>query len=273
MSFLDRFRPRKSEREIFDLQCLKALRKVFPAAKVDLEQDSQIRVDLPGREGQTIFTDNAWQIWRSENDQSTREKEFSRWIQGVASFETALLSPISKEAIVPQVKDELYFSQITERFGKPPDVVREHLVADLWIVYAIDSPKAITTMKPDQLREVGVQQNELRELAKANLKRILPPVERHGDGSSYFMLTAGGDYVASLLLYEEIWDQQNEDVDGSIIAVVPSRDVILFTGSGNQHGLEEMRNSVKRIHETGAYLVSDTLLKRTGLDWTPFIQA
>ena len=66
------------------------------------------------------------------------------------------------------------------------------------------------------------------------------------------MLSAGGDYVASLLLLEEVWQECKSSVDGDVIAAVPTRDVLLFTGSSSHEGIVALRKSVDRLEQTGA---------------------
>ena len=47
------------------------------------------------------------------------------------------------------------------------------------------------------------------------------------------MLKAGGDYEASLLLFDDIWRDGQVKVDGDIVVAVPAKDVLLVTGSNN----------------------------------------
>jgi uncharacterized protein YtpQ (UPF0354 family) len=134
-------------------------------------------------------------------------------------------------------------------------VKAEHLVADLWIVYAEDSPQSLRYLPGD----ISTTLPELRQRAIRYLRSALPSVQRHGGGPCY-MLTAGGNFEASLLLLNEIWDQQAKQVKGELVAAAPSRDVVMFTGSDSPAGLAELRTAVHRIHSSGSYPVSETLL-------------
>ena len=95
------------------------------------------------------------------------------------------------------------------------------------------------------MSSAGVAEGELKGLAIANLRRILPEVQRHGDGP-WYLLTAGGDYVRSLLPFNEIWDQLADTVKGQIVATVPTRDVLLFTGAESAEGVQAIRQRVGR---------------------------
>lgn len=76
--------------------------------------------------------------------------------------------------------------------------------------------------------------------------------------------------VASLLLFDDIWVEFRESVDGDLIAAAPSRDVVMFTGSSSVDGIRAMRETVNRITDTGAYLVSSSMLRRVPGGWTVF---
>jgi uncharacterized protein YtpQ (UPF0354 family) len=256
-------------RKAFDETCLQKIRQQFPSATAIYDPaNHSIHVSLGGGES-TVYTGNLWRIIENPGEaQYEKEQAFGRWLEAVtASFSDKRC--LTAESIIPQIKDEVYFQQ-TGPDGLVVPCVREHLVGDLWIAYGIDSPSSITSLQPAELDELGIPHGQLRDLAISNLRRILPAVERHGDGSTYYMLTAGGDYTASLLLFDEVWEEQIPSVEGDIVAVVPSRDVLLFTGSENSNGLTEMLKAADRLTLTGSYLVSGTMLRRSNSRWYPF---
>jgi len=98
----------------------------------------------------------------------------------------------------------------------------------------------------------------------ANLRRVLPDIELH-EGPLVSMLTAGGTYEASLLLLEDLWAGDKPKVDGDYVVAVPSRDVLLITGSRNQEGLAKLRELAEEIATTGSYaLTSELFIRRNG---------
>src|SRR4029450_9414253 len=103
-----------------------------------------------------------------------------------------------------------------------PEHVYEDFSPDLIVVYAEDSPKNIRYLVPKDLELAKIDRAELRALACENLKRILPKIERHGTDGLY-MLTAGGDYEASLLLLDSIWSGGPNDVQGAGVVAVSER--------------------------------------------------
>src|SRR5215469_11730817 len=158
-----------------------------------------------------------------------------RYVDSVASVFQPHTVP-AKEDLVAIIKDSEYFD-VNPAKGQ---MVSDHLAGDIWVVYAVDLPTATQSLNESTLKEMKIDRAELRSLAISNLRRIMPPVQRYGDGPWYVML-AGSDYAASLLLLDEIWDEMKESVDGDIVAAVPARDIALFTGSSSKEGIQILR--------------------------------
>ena len=72
------------------------------------------------------------------------------------------------------------------------------------------------------------------------------------------MYTADGNYEASLLLFDDLWDGDIK-VDGDIVVAIPTRDVLLITGSKNEEGIARLREIVDQVTAEGTYTVSSTL--------------
>ena len=136
--------------------------------------------------------------------------------------------------------------------------VHEDLNADLVILYAEDSAKNIRYFSPEDLEKAKIEKHELRELACENLKRILPEIERHGE-NGLFMVTAGGDYEASLLLFDFIWDDMKKEVRGDVVVAIPTRDLLLVTGSQDTQGIEKMKQIVQKTAAEGSYRLTTQL--------------
>jgi uncharacterized protein YtpQ (UPF0354 family) len=69
---------------------------------------------------------------------------------------------------------------------------------------------------------------------------LLPkPTVTGNDG--VFMITVDGNYEASLLLVDSLWGSKKLNIEGDPVVAVPSRDVLVFTGSKNIPGLKKLR--------------------------------
>jgi uncharacterized protein YtpQ (UPF0354 family) len=97
-----------------------------------------------------------------------------------------------------------------------------------------------------------------------NLKRLLPKIEVHA-GPLVSMVTAGGNYEASLLLFDELWSNGPIRVEGDFVVAVPARDVLLVTGSRNLAGIAKLRElAVKMVRESSYHLTDQLFVYRQG---------
>lgn len=233
------------------------VREAHPEATLTSPAPNAVQAAANGRDPATFYLDNLWADLRGQ-DPAARVDAFQRYLRGfLTMLENPAKEEVRKDRIVPTIKDSEYFAIMKDTSA----LLREHLVGDLWILYAIDYPDTIKTLSASQRDKLGIQQEELRTLAIENLGNVMPEIQQHGDGPSY-LLTAGGDYVASILLLDGVWNQLENAVDGDIVAVVPSRDVLLFTGSRSKEGIEQIRARARAI--------SETLIRRSSGRWSVF---
>ena len=85
-----------------------------------------------------------------------------------------------------------------------------------------------------------------------------------------FALQGDPNYVPSVLLMDEIWKAQALAVKGDLIAVVPTRQSILFTGTRNKGALRRMRELAAKAAAEATYPISEILLRRYGGKWIAF---
>lgn len=242
-----------------------ALAAALPDAAITAEEPLHLAIKPAQGEPARAFLDNAYDEYSGSPD--AKSDVIARY---VASFaETANGSgPLNPQQIVPVIKDRAWSKEMrrsakTRGVDGPLEQVIEDLNDDLVIVYAEDTPQNIRYFGPKDLQEAGVQKDNLRALAIGNLRRILPPPEAV-NGPLFSMLNAGGDYVPSLLLFDEIWNRDKLGVQGEIVIAIPTRDVLLFTGSGNKEGVKKLREVAKKAHADGPYSLTDRLFVYRG---------
>jgi uncharacterized protein YtpQ (UPF0354 family) len=255
--------PKLTQEKLFSLYEA-ALKESFPMATINSYPPEKFEVSVPNRETFTIYMANLW-VRIKDAPTEDRVEIFEYHLRAMTGVLATKQPEPRKEDIVPMIKDDRYL----EFPGKKTSIVHEHLAGDIWIVYGLDSPDSIKSLMQESVEQLGLNPSDLRPLACDNLRRILPEIKLHGSGPSY-LLTAGGDYVASILLLDEVWAVLEERVDGDFVAAVPSRDVLLFTGSRSKEGLEYLRRKAREIEQTGDHVISQTLLRRTQGTWKVF---
>ena len=118
--------------------------------------------------------------------------------------------------------------------------------------------KTCAIVTPKDLEEAKIERKDLRTIACENLKRLLPKIERHGDRGSY-IITAGGNYEASLLVLDSIWTGGQMDVKGDIVVAIPTRDLLLVTGSEDREGIAKVKQMVTKTYAEGTYRLTPKL--------------
>jgi hypothetical protein len=140
-------------------------------------------------------------------------------------------------------------------------------VADMHIAFAFDRPSSMAFATVGMLKDAGANVDEkLIELAKEHLRERLPPVNVQR-GPASCMVTCGGNFEASVLLFDDLVDEIAKLFEGELIAIAPSRDVLMFTGSQVEAGLEEILEIARRVQEGGNYLLSSIPIVRRNGSW------
>ena len=249
-----------------------ALQKALPDTQVEIAEDLHLKVTPKGKGEHQLFLDNAYKMFeQNPEEKSAIIKEYiTAWLETI----TESKDEIDPTHIVPVIKDRPWLHEVQqallERGAKRPiEYVYDDLNAELVVLYAEDSPKNIRYLVPENLSSLKIERENLRALACQNLKAILPKIECRGDSGTY-MLTAGGNYEASLLLLDSIWAGKQIEVKGEFVVAIPSRDLLLVTGSEDKEGLLRLREIIKKNFESSSYRLTPKLFVYHEGKWLEF---
>ena len=217
------------------------------------------------------FLDNAWA--EAEKNAADRPEICRRYLATLMTLKTGQegkSAPPDTNSIVALVRDSSFLEQFG-RMGatKTNALVFEPLAADINVVYACDREGSIAYLTEGDRTALGLDLPALRQLALTNLQRLLPPLKLDGPGP-LFAVEADGNYESSLLLSDKLWNEQASAVRGDLVAAVPARDFLLFTGSSSPDGLTQLRQMVERIYANSPHVISKTLLVRRNGHWEKF---
>jgi uncharacterized protein YtpQ (UPF0354 family) len=237
----------------FTDEFIKGLKAAAPGATVTLQGPMEVHVrDTHGRE-YTARLDNAYASY--VRDPNLRRELLRRHVAaGLEGLRPD--APLDPSRVVPIIKDRKWLVEITR--GTDIKNVFDDFNEQLVIVYAEDTPATIRYLTPKILQESGFAKRQLRDLAVANLRQLLrEPEVRIGPLVS--LISVGGDYEASLLLFDNLWSSGQIKVDGEIVVAVPSRELLLFTGSRNAEGLAKLQELATQAVRESPYSLNDTL--------------
>ncbi len=239
------------------------LRAARPGLKVETIKDLQLKVTTAKGGDSTSFLDNAYNEYKQ--DPAHKADIIQKFVASGVGALDLMENPIDRSHIVPIIKDKPWLDEMKQAMiahgaKTPAENVYEDFCPGLVVVYAEDSPQSIRYLTPSHLTSLKLSRSELKALALENLQRLLPKVEQHGsEDVGVYMLTAGGNYEASLLLIDSIWKSGSLKVKGDIVVAIPSRDLLLVTGSQNPQGLENVRKAVANAIKTNSYRLTDKL--------------
>ncbi len=247
----------------FTIEFAEAIRASCPGCTVKVVRELELQVTAPQGDERTCSLDSPYGLYK-QNPRAMPELQ--------KSFLTALrtiLAPresIEPANIVPVIKARRWLEEGLRALSNSgakdsPEYIYDDFSGDLIVFYAEDLPGAMRFLLRKDLETAAVKEEGLRELACANLKRLLPKVELHGSDGSY-LIAAGGTYEASLLLLDSIWNRGQIDVRGDIVVAIPTRDLLLVTGSEDSEGITKIRETVRDAYDTGAYKLTPKLFVR-----------
>ena len=250
------------------------MRQSDPTLKVEILRDLELKVTRAGGGETSMFLHNAYETCK----QNPKYKDDILRKFVAAGAETISLSQtlprLDRTRIVPVIKDRPWLEEtrqaLISRGGKEMENVYDDLNPDLIILYGEDSPKNIRYFREKDLAEAEIDRAELKALACENLKRLLHSKIQRLGSNGLFILAAGGDYEASLLLIDSVWADLEKEVTGDIIAI-PTRDLLIVTGSHDQAGIERMKYIVADATAKGTYRLTTKLFVREAGKFNEFI--
>jgi uncharacterized protein YtpQ (UPF0354 family) len=154
----------------------------------------------------------------------------------------------------------------------PIDLPAEHspisrpLAADLIVLYAEDFPDRFEFISKHRMEQLELTPDELHRLALRNLPNRLPEIQLHGDSPCH-MITCGGNFEATLLLHDGLWDAMGENLPGQPMAVVPARDLLFVTGSGWEGAHQFLSELANKELEDKRYALSKQVFTRKAGTW------
>jgi uncharacterized protein YtpQ (UPF0354 family) len=251
----------------FTQEFARALARTRPSANVSVAGDLKLTIKETDGLVRNIHLNNAYNEYKLDPQ---------RFDDLVATFSAIFSQSASKQAgldrtrIIPVIKDRQWLDELHNTL-KAKGVAQQHLADrfndELVIVYAQDDPNRMRYLTTQE--DFGLSREELRSLAVANLKRVLPKIEmgRVGDVA---LMSAGGNYEASLLLIDDIWSSGQIQVNGDIVVAIPTRDTLLVTGSRSRSGLKLVRELTAKFKAQGPYELTDTLFRYRDGRFTKF---
>ncbi|MEL6979603.1 MAG: DUF1444 family protein [Pseudomonadota bacterium] len=182
------------------------------------------------------------------------------------------LGPDDSSAIVAIIKpvNWVYAALDSTKSKGQPSIVMEPLTSELWIVYGLDTGAAIHFLNLDQLGELNLKQEDLRQLATENLARIINNGFSINQIDAFYTVSAGGMYETSLLLFDAFWEKPPFEIEGETLVAVPRRGVLIIGSSAKPERVKELRLVAESNHANGEHPISPNVFVRRDGGFAPY---
>ena len=232
----------------------------------------EVEMTYSGGGTSTAYLDNAYMNYLSDPEEL--DVIIEAYISALTKSSSDAKANIDKANIFPVIKDSGYINHITELMSEDGEgelpFFYEKLNNVLYILYAIDTPSSIKFMPKEDIANLDVKEEELRNLSMSNLMNAIESLQIKGDPSTISMVVADGTYEASFLIYDELWTKETFPVKGDIVVYVPSRDVVIVTGSEDADSLATVKGIVHNPENKWPHAVTNIGFIRKENKWVKF---
>ena len=134
--------------------------------------------------------------------------------------------------------------------------------------YLLDRGEIFEYVLSGQLQEHAETIDSLHWKAVANLASLASANLLVRSYQDIFVALMGGNFEASLLLVDELWDETySHVVENDFVAVIPQRDILAFCDSESDAGKAQLFETIARIWPSEDHLLSDKLYRRVDRRW------
>jgi len=160
--------------------------------------------------------------------------------------------------------------------GAPVEIPEEDqpvvqpLAADILVCYAVETPEMFRFISPRDCALLGIEPSGLKKLSMTNLERLAPRLGISPANAPFFRIADAHGHESAVLLAKSVWDSMSLMIQGNIIAIVPGRDVLIFTGTGTPDGPARLRAMVEELYPQMTTPLSRRLLLRRENKWTDY---
>ena len=130
-------------------------------------------------------------------------------------------------------------------------------VGDLDIRYAYDAESGFRYLNERDLKALGIARDRLLLLALSNFRRRYPKITVARPVAFVSMLANGGQLEPSMMLDAQFWENEKLRYGGELVAAVPAREILWFTGLKPLENVRNLQVNTERSHkEAGERAIS-----------------
>jgi uncharacterized protein YtpQ (UPF0354 family) len=147
--------------------------------------------------------------------------------------------------------------------------------SDFWISYVVDAGNAFEYVQESHLKKDGIERDELHRIGLANLREwAISHQLRVQPYGNIFAVLMGGNFEASLILLDKLWDGPfRQFVTGVYAVAMPARDILSFCDSSSPEGIDGLEQVIARATGKVDHPISDKIYVRQDGMFQPRVAA
>jgi len=254
--------PGRTGKAAFRDRVCAVLREKIPAATIEATGELDIRITgLPGGKTLNVWLGRAYE----EFSKAPREADeiIARHVRGAVAVVDDRV--VERHQIVPIIRSRAWLASQLETPGFDPWY--ENYNADLVLIYA-DYREGIRYRVRSDFEPLGLTGETIRELAIANLTRMIEQINVVG-GEGCYLLGAGGTFDSSLVLLDEVLEDQRIEISGKPLIGVSDRGSFWVADDANPWAVFNTTAGVARCYRSEQYSISMNLYHRPVRVWEP----
>jgi|ERR1051326_1021471 hypothetical protein len=139
----------------------------------------------------------------------------------------------------------------------------------LLVAYAVDQGDHYSLVQNRHLVGTGVSDDDLHRIGISNLYDLASEKLRTQSYRSVTAVLLDGNFEASVLLLDTVWENSLADqVRSDFLVAVPSRVVLVFGDTAFPTTVQDLHSVIERVYKpSGDHLISDRLYRRRNGNW------
>ncbi len=136
--------------------------------------------------------------------------------------------------------------------------------------YVYDDGNTFTYVTDAMREEAGMTREQLHEIGLSNLAERFGDMELH-QGGGMLVLTGDGNFEASMILLDTVWDQLSHHFPNGPVVALPARDVIGLADAQDNSAVNRLRATAQKLWDDDAdHLLAKDLYRRDSAGtWVP----
>ncbi len=150
------------------------------------------------------------------------------------------------------------------------ELLQRNILPDCGMYYGFDEGQFFTGIMPSHFTE-HLRLNNIDEIAKENLEYFINhtnPLQISSSDNGIHLFTCGGDYESSLIIFENLWLNVQEELGTFLYVCVAARDMCLFVKGNDLAAIDLLKGFVQEHYHSYQKPLSKYMYKVVGTNWT-----